>query len=404
MKPAHRPLACSCFALLCAVACEAPPAAAPAKLYSLFGLADAWNSRALIIPAPGLEAIFPAGIERFRLPWQDGKVVARVAFTQNKVAAYTTTDFWANYPAVWVQPMYLPVKGWNPADPKLLYVPETKPIFSVGPRSAFYSPFWQVFYVEVSGADEWAQYTSARQLFEKKLTMHAGPGRLCALAPGGTRVEEGQKLGVDLGTVGRGTGWVDGEEFAVLDYGDNRFEWNQQMEVIEQPLFVFVTPDESGAWAHAGVATVGGTGPLLARRPAISPKNRPLFGSFWRLYQVRLPPGAGVFVPEDSKYDGMRLGLRIKNTPKGMLAEYTKPTLMPAMDMATPPPTREPESLIGRVAVNGEKCFASGMYLADCVWLDSQAQLEEQIPWRIVRTEIVAACPFVSYAGMPVPP
>jgi hypothetical protein len=148
---------------------------------------------------------------------------------------------------------------------------------------------------------------------------------------------------------------------------------------------------------------VGGTGPLFARRPAIFPKNRPLFGSFWRLYQVRLPPGAGVFLPEDSRYDGMRVGLRIKTTPKGMLADYTKPTAMPAIDMPTPPPTPEMEKFVGRVATNPDACFAKEKYLADCEWLDSQAHLEEQIPWRIVRTEILVSCPFVSYAGIPVP-
>jgi len=65
-------------------------------------------------------------------------------------SAYVTTELWAHFAEVWVQPAYVPVTGWN-ADgtPVRLLGPDGHwhPIFSVGPHSAFYSPFWQIVYV-----------------------------------------------------------------------------------------------------------------------------------------------------------------------------------------------------------------------------------------------------------------
>jgi hypothetical protein len=77
--------------------------------------------------------------------------------------------------------------------------------------------------------------------------------------------------------------YLDGEQVASLDFGNERFEWNEDGEVIEQPLFVLVTCVSSNHCDKTGAPSIGGTGPLFARRPAIAPAGKPRFGSFWRL-------------------------------------------------------------------------------------------------------------------------
>ena len=61
-------------------------------------------------------------------------------------AAYVVTEVWTDFDELWVQPAYVPVKGWSAGKPQPLTLPGPwEPIFSVGPGSRFYSPFWQIF-------------------------------------------------------------------------------------------------------------------------------------------------------------------------------------------------------------------------------------------------------------------
>jgi hypothetical protein len=57
------------------------------------------------------------------------------------------------------------------------------------------------------------------------------------------------------------------------------------------------------------------------------------------------------------------------------------------------------------VALDRE-CFGDPMapVPTNCVWLDSQASVEGNIPSSFIfRTEILATCPLVTFAGKPVP-
>jgi hypothetical protein len=44
------------------------------------------------------------------------------------------------------------------------------------------------------------------------------------------------------------------------------------------------------------------------------------------------------------------------------------------------------------------------MFPETCTWLDSQAKIEAALPLAISRTEILATCPFVTFAGKALPP
>ena len=101
---------------------------------------------------------------------------------------YITTDFWANYPQIWLEPMYILVTAWNDKAPGANRLRDennqpSPPIFSIGTHSAFWSPFWQTLYVEVPSGTPSAKYTSTRQLFDDHLVMHPGPDRFASIAP-----------------------------------------------------------------------------------------------------------------------------------------------------------------------------------------------------------------------------
>jgi hypothetical protein len=370
-------------------------------LYGLFDFETAFKEQKTV--TVGLQELFPQGLPPAMLPAQDNEVQIQLAFTQSRISAYTTTELWSGYSAVWLQPMYFLVTEWNPAAPLKKKLPDSKPIFSVGPKSRFYSPYWRVYYVVVPPGTAADKYTQSRQLFEDRLPVHEGPGRLCALGPDGIRLGRPLLPDVVVGKPGVGTGYVDGDSkpIAVMDFGINRFTWNERLEVNAEPLFHFVTASGSG-WAPTFAPAVGGTGPLFARRPAIFPDRRPYFGSFWQIYTVRLPVAAGVFLPSDTEFKDLsdRVASMVR-PPERTLADYEAPPAQ-TTDAGPPPPSapRNFRDRVGRVALDAS-CFDRDV--ATCVWLDSQQALEENIPSRLIPTSIYANCPFVTYAGGPVP-
>src|SRR5262249_35707756 len=63
------------------------------------------------------------------------------AFSEHQPMGYLTTDFWANYDRIWLQPMYILVTAWNESLPAVNRLKDAggalvRPIFSVGPQSA----------------------------------------------------------------------------------------------------------------------------------------------------------------------------------------------------------------------------------------------------------------------------
>ena len=135
---------------------------------------------------------------------------------------------------------------------------------------------------------------------------------------------------------------------------------------------------------------VGGTGPLFERRPAIAPGNRPRFGSNWRLWAVRLPASARLFVPPDRGDEwearSPRGGLGGHPAAGGAAARRALRRLRPRLDRHA-----------YKVLLDGG-CLAGPTLtleqLAACPWLDSQEALERLLPAALVPSEILVACPF----------
>jgi hypothetical protein len=260
---------------------------------------------------------------------------------------------------VWTQPLYTAV-GADGNLPDTADVREPW-VFGVGPRSRFYSPFWEVYGFQVpDGVD-------AESLLDARAVIQA------ANQTGGFRRLERRIVAAAPKAVFPNFQWTEQTYYddvaawdgagrrRYIDFGTGRFDYEDAGVVQEVPLFVFT---KGGVlmkeWPH-----IGGTRPLFSATPtftgvdgsvggsgdgdagAAPPPPDPVtidpsFGGLWRLHTVELPPDA--------------------------------------------------ELLEGRVVLH-VPC-GTNVYDA-CVVLDSQSAVESAGADRIHRTELLATCPLM---------
>jgi hypothetical protein len=343
----------------------------------------------------------------------DYHLVLRNTWTEGYRSAYVTAEVWTGFDEVWVQPVYIPVTGFTNGKAILLVDP-AKPdptkswsaIFSVGPESAFYSPFWQTFYFVVPPGTGPDDFTSARKVIDSGLPLIPGPGHTMSIVPTDhivppTPSAPGQMVGGPAGTM---EGYVDGKEVDFLDFGKGNFSWDADLVVEPTPLFVLVYRDDTGALQRLNVPTVAGTGPLYANRPANMLNAVPHYGAVWRLYTVEVPGTARIFAPPLPEFADA-----IADYPVGFVApDYGANVIAAGAD--------DLSHWLGRVALNAVKsadgsspgCFSSYDDIDvggtdPCQWLDSQPAIERAVPASWIRpTDILVTCPFVSYKDFPV--
>jgi hypothetical protein len=394
--------------------CDLPPSPSRPHLYTMADLeALAKAGKPLTIAD---DAGVPGGLAVSNIVQYDGAqyhLALRTLWTESYRSAYETTEVWTGFEEVWAQPVYVAVTGFNDdGSPKLLTDPTNAnpneqgwaPVFSVGPESAFYSPFWQTFYFVVPEGTDIESYTTARKVVDSGLPLIPGPAHTMSLVP--TEAKPGELAPATTGAAGQAVGgpaqgtrrgYLDGNDVSYLDFGKDNFSWNDELVVEETPLFVLVYRDNAGSLQGLHVPPVGGTGPLYADRPpAIDGEGVPHYGAYWRLYTVEAPSSARIFAPEmvfgedavhqfqDTPYVGKDYGADVNLSTPAVVGKYfgrMALNALPAADMST------------------KGCFSSIAALDTCQWLDSQSALEHAVPpASIWRTDTTVTCPFVSYA------
>jgi hypothetical protein len=401
-------LSISSWAIAAAVlsACGGPPSdRPPVAVVTLSTLQAAYQADTDQPFGVGLSRVFSGGFPPSYFLASPNQIRVAPAYTQGQQTAYMTTDLWVNFPLIWVQPLYIFVSAWNAEEPSA-HVLDLPWVFTVGPDSAFWSPYHRVTYVQVPADTPPDRYRTVRSILRDQLPLFPGPTRLATLAPSADMgPEEPSRFLLPklrqpdrIGRPRPRRGWLDrdGREVFALDFGESRFQYNERDEVIEQPLFFFFGLDEAGQWApYTTIPRVGGTGPLFSRRPAVAPGNRPLFGSLWRLYAVHLPPTARVFVPRERRPEwearngGPGLGPPVVEAPPGAVvttAELDEHAFKVLLD----------ETCLARPALTAAD-------LATCPWLDSQEAIEGHLGNVLYPSEILVACPYLSFGGTAVP-
>jgi hypothetical protein len=330
------------------------------------------------------------------------QLALRTTWTETYRSAYVTGEIWKGFDEVWVQPVYVPVTGFDARG--VAQELGDSPIFSVGPDSAFYSPFWRVFYFQVPPGTKSGAFKSARDVIDSELPLIEGPNRTMSLVPGDVLPPEApedsnQHIG---GPTKVESGYLDGQPVSYLDFGESNFSWNDDLVVEETPLFVLFYRTASGDLAPLNVPTVAGTGPLYANRPAnVVGSSVPHYGAYWRLYTVVVPSTARIYAPVD-----VLPQTRMKFESSMIGPTYTLPATTP----------KDLPNYVGRVALNPYApdgappgCFDNYNLFethdpAGCLWLDSQGAIEALIPQSLIqRTDILVTCPFVSYRDAAVP-
>jgi hypothetical protein len=313
-------------------------------------------------------------------------------FSDGEPAATVTTDIWVNYDEVWLQPGFVQATDLSRADP-LLRNPDQSPaplLLDVGPKSTFYSPFWQLSYAVVGDVDP-NLYRSTRDIRDAHLETEPIEPRLSPLrpldvpvlgaAPGAHPTEP--TWNTALPDIPAGEAWINGQKFGQLDFGPRIFDYEayeDQGTIVEPfPLFLFYAADATGALVPLPNAyRVGGVGELFSGATADEDEaaadatgfSQPHFGGFWRFHQAIVPPGAAAFTA----------GALPGPAPAGVDLKLYQ----------------------GRVALDAA-CFARSDFPAGCDWLDSQAKIEATLgTMGIVPTEVLSTCPFVYYDGKPV--
>ena len=372
-----------CAALLGLGACTQAPAPAPAKLWTLFDIEALYAAGATSDHTLAADAGLPGGIPIGRI--LDGPMLfQRPALVERSGGSYFTTEVWLGYDQVWMQPMYVPVTGWVDGAPQKLLDPSGAwhPVFSVGPGSGFYSPFWQAVYVTVPPGTTTATYTSAKQILDAGLPLSAREGWTIPIVP----------ADIAPPIVAGIAGAVRGRERAGSTAPKCRRSPLASASSTGTRLPMWSTRRRCSSWSPATrtgicrrriIPTVGGTGPLGSHAgSAPTFDNEPIYASYWRLYTVEIPTTARVVADDDLQQALDAAGLH---------------DLGIAVD---PTAVSDTPSIVGRVVLNPTTCTQmdpqAGSF--DCTYLDSQPAIEGNIdPGAIQPTEITATCPFVTW-------
>ena len=279
------------------------------RLYTMYDIVAAAEAAA---DAPGagvldLGAGYPGGVSAadwVRVTPAGDQLVVQTGFIDSQVAKWVTTDAWRGIEAVWVQPIYRAMRGGKLLDDPAVAEPW---VFGVGPKSLFYSPFWEVYGFELPEGVDATSVLDERAvlaLADRSGGLRVLDRRITSLVPSrlnpAPELPESQYADMTAAWYGKGG-------YRYIDFGVGRFTFDIHGVIEEFPMFVFARPDAQGRLVPAGVPQVGGTRPLFSAAPALSnatgggggPGNpptvnlQPNFGGLWRLYLVELPEGSG---------------------------------------------------------------------------------------------------------------
>jgi hypothetical protein len=373
--------ACAAVVALGACSQARSPPAAP-TLFTLFDVQAVYGGG-----KSGSDAIadndgLPGGIPLNLIldpPAPDGSLTLapRSAWSDNQLVAFLTTEVWVNYPQVWTQPVYVPVTQASAGGPWQFLggVSQPTPIFSVGPASAFYSPFLQIVYAEVPADTAPGALTSARQILDGGYVLTPSGGRTMPLVPDQVALPATVALpptvALPTDVSPPATGYLDGAVVSFLDFGPSIFTWDPNSNVVQEAaiyVLTFLGPDGE-VLASPDIPTVLGAGPLGSG--VALPSGMQRNSAYYRVHTVVMPPTARVFVQPDS------------DLYQALQDNYA--SLLPFTGFAPGATDLQIAKFSGRVALDGA-CFSDPTQLEPastspnkCIWLGSEIALQTNL-------------------------
>jgi len=369
----------ACAAVVALGGCSQAAAPPAAKLFTLFDVQALYTGGMLGSDAIAANDGLPGGILLkliLNQPASDGSLTlaARSAWSDNQLVAFLTTEVWVNYPQVWMQPVYVPVTRASAGGPLQFLggVSQPTPIFSVGPASAFYSPFLQIVYAEVPADTAPGALTSARQILDGGYPLTPSGGRTMALVPDKVAlpatVDLPPTVALPTDVSPPATGYLDGAVVSFLDFGPSMFTWDPNTNVLQEAaiyVLTFIGP-EGKVLASPSIPTVLGAGPPGSG--VALPGGLQRNSAYYRVHTVVMPTTARVFVQ-----------------PGSTLEMELPDDLVPFTGFAPGASDLQIAKFSGRVALDGA-CFSDPTQLDPtstspnkCIWLGSEAALETNL-------------------------
>src|SRR6185437_8032689 len=198
----------ACVAILALDSCAPGPAPPAAKLWTLFDVDALYAAGAPSTKALAVGDGFPGGVPLGGIvdppvPPAGPTLVPHTGTADGYLVNYVTTEVWSDYAQVWMQPVYVPITGVVNGVPHKVVdeMGAWHPIFSVGPASGFYSPYWQITYVTVPAGTTSSTFTSAKQILDSGYPLLPTEGQTMPLVPDQTS---------GGGLAKAGCGWLDG--------------------------------------------------------------------------------------------------------------------------------------------------------------------------------------------------
>jgi len=381
-------------------ACDEPRPAAP-KLWTLFDVQALYAGGKQPTNAIAADAGLPGGIRLGTMMDNYGTLFEHPTLTEGYESLYMTTEVWTHFDEIWVQPLYIPVVGWQTGN--RTPVMGGSWIFSVGQDSLFYSPFWQVIYVNVPDDTTKETLRSVRDVLDSGYSLHPGPGRTVSLVPA---------VMPPRGTLPvKGEGWLDGQRLAFLDFGGATIEWDADGVIKETPIYVPVYRTAAGELKRLGITTIAASGPRGSNTfapPFV--ENQPRYAAYWRVFLVVIPPpkpslpataaNVTVFAPpggtglyEQLMADGFPVVADYAQAIKDALAADNKSYATYEGRVSLKPwgPNARPDCF------DDPALFPADPNKAGCGWLASQNEIEMYFDAsQIIRTDVTVTCPVVN--------
>jgi hypothetical protein len=373
--------------LLALGACsQAPATPKAAQLVTLFDVQALYAEGAAAPPTVAVDEGLPGGIPLSLItngPSPGATLTWRPAFADGQMVGFLTTEAWANYDRVWTQPAYLPVTLAADGSLQPLVKP-WQPIFSVGPASGFYSPFWQMVFVAVPPGTLPDALTSERQILDGGYLLTPGPGRMMSLTPPTPTELDLPTKHPDLLNHQPMAGFLDGASISYFDFGGSMFSWDSATNVVVPAtiyVLTFVGTDKQ-VQSTPAIPTVLGAAPPGAGIPMSSGGQRNV--AYWQVVTVQVPTGARVFAPTPDQLAALPpRATDLLSGPYSLSTVGIDPGSYPATITGADVSTLVP--YFGRVALN-PSCFDDPSTLAhdpnnpaSCTWLDSEGALQANL-------------------------
>src|SRR6188508_1558450 len=224
-----------------AAACSQPDAPPSPAVFTLFDVKALYDEQLPPTTRIAVDSSLPGGIPIDQLMSADGALKVHPTWAEGYGAAYVVTEVWTDFDELWVQPAYVPVTGWAQGVRDPLIKP-WQPIFSVGPGSRFYSPFWQIVFVDVPEGTTPESLTSAEQVLRSGYPLYPDQGSVMVMSPGDVRFEQ-LTVGaftIPVGDVQRLEGWLDGARGSYVEFPSAALSWDTRLVIDEVPIYHFV--------------------------------------------------------------------------------------------------------------------------------------------------------------------